>query len=110
MTDRELEEFTISALAPRIQSGEISPVELTECYLQRIQRLNPLLNAYLTVTTDSARAEAAAAAREIESGRYRGPLHGIPVSIKDNLVTCGVRTRRGRSCWTIGSLTSMPPW
>lgn len=95
MTDRELEQLTIGSVALRISSGELSPVELTECYLERIQRLNPLLNAYLTVTADRARAEAAVAAKEIQAGHYRGALHGIPVSIKDNLATRGVRTTAG---------------
>jgi len=95
VTDQELEQLTIADIAPRIKSGEVSPVELTERYLDRIQRLNPLLNAYLTVTADRARAEAAAAAKEIHGGHYRGPLHGIPVSIKDNLATRDVRTTAG---------------
>jgi aspartyl-tRNA(Asn)/glutamyl-tRNA(Gln) amidotransferase subunit A len=95
VTERELEQLTIADIGPRLRSGEVSPVELTERYLERIQRLNPLLNAYLTVTADRARAEAAAAAKEIQAGHYRGPLHGIPVSIKDNLATRDVRTTAG---------------
>ena len=68
---------------------------LTKLHLERIERLNPLLSAFLTPTPESALEEAAAAEKEIRSGNYRGPLHGIPVSIKDNLATRGVRTTAG---------------
>lgn len=91
----ELETLTIAELAPRIKSGAVSPVALTEGYLQRIEKLNPLLNAYITVTADDALAQAKAAESEINAGTYRGPLHGIPVGIKDNLATNGIRTTAG---------------
>ena len=91
----ELEALTIAEVSSRIRKKEISPVELTERFLERIHRLNPLLNAYVTLTEDQARAEAQAAEAEIKKGKYRGPLHGIPVSIKDNLATQGVRTTAG---------------
>ncbi len=95
MVEKDLETLTITELAPRIRSGEVSPVALTKLYIERIERLNPLLSAYLTPTPDSALAEAAAAEKEIRAGGYRGPLHGIPVAIKDNLATRGVRTTAG---------------
>ena len=95
MTEAQLADVTIAEIAPRIRSGEISPVELTDSFLQRIERLNPVLNAFTTVLADSARAEAKAAEQEIRSGKYRSPLHGIPISIKDNLATVGVRTTGG---------------
>jgi aspartyl-tRNA(Asn)/glutamyl-tRNA(Gln) amidotransferase subunit A len=91
----ELETLTIAELAPRIKSVAVSPVALTERYLQRIEKLNPLLNAYITVTADDALAQAKAAESEINAGTYRGPLHGIPVGIKDNLATNGIRTTAG---------------
>ena len=91
----ELETLTIAELAPRIKSIAVSPVALTERYLQRIEKLNPLLNAYITVTADDALAQAKAAESEINAGTYRGPLHGIPVGIKDNLATNGIRTTAG---------------
>jgi aspartyl-tRNA(Asn)/glutamyl-tRNA(Gln) amidotransferase subunit A len=95
MTEANLESLTIAEIGPRIKSGEISPVELTNLHLDRIARLNPTLNAFTTVLVDSAKAEAETAEKEIRAGKYRGPLHGVPVSIKDNLATVGVRTTGG---------------
>ena len=95
MEERDLEGLTISRLAGRIESREVSPVELTNLVFERIERLNPVLNAYVTLTKDQALADAGTAAKEIESGRYRGPLHGIPFSIKDNIAIKGVRTTAG---------------
>src|SRR5215468_9655675 len=80
---------------PDIESRSISPVELTRLFLERIERLNPILNAYVTITADNALAAAQKAEDEIAQGRYRGPLHGIPFSIKDNLATREVRTTAG---------------
>ena len=95
MTESELENLTIAESSERIKSGELSPVELTDLFLQRIARLNPSVNAYTTVLADSARAEAKIAEQEIRSGNYRSVLHGIPISIKDNLATIGVPTTGG---------------
>ena len=89
------EAATISDLAPRLRRKEISPVELTRLYLERAKRLNPVLNAYIALTEEHALADAARAAREILQGQYRGPLHGIPFSIKDNLATNEIRTTAG---------------
>ena len=86
---------TISDLAPRLRRKEISPVELTRHYLERAKQLNPILNAYITLTEEQARVDAGLAEREIQQGQYRGPLHGIPFSIKDNLATSGIRTTAG---------------
>ena len=83
---------TIENLSARIRGGEISPVELTRDCLDRIEKLNPKLNAYITVLADSALAEARRAEEEILRGGYRGPLHGIPIGLKDILDTAGVRT------------------
>jgi aspartyl-tRNA(Asn)/glutamyl-tRNA(Gln) amidotransferase subunit A len=82
-------------VARRIAAKEISPVELTDAVLARVERLNPRLNAYMTVTAEQARAAAQAAEREIAGGRYRGALHGIPVAIKDLFDTKGIRTTAG---------------
>ncbi|MGA9353363.1 MAG: amidase [Terriglobales bacterium] len=79
-------------MSARIRGGEISPVELTRDCLDRIEKLNPKLNAYITVLADSALAEARRAEEEILRGGYRGPLHGIPIGLKDILDTAGVRT------------------
>ncbi|MCH7915078.1 MAG: Asp-tRNA(Asn)/Glu-tRNA(Gln) amidotransferase GatCAB subunit A, partial [Deltaproteobacteria bacterium] len=90
-----LEELTIAETSRRIRKKEISPVELTRLYLERIEALNPSLNAYLTLMKDRALATAKTAEREIWRGKYRGRLHGIPFSIKDNLAIKGVRTTAG---------------
>ena len=89
------EAATISDLGSRLRRKEISPVDLTKLYLERAKKLNPLLIAYLTLTEEQALADAARAEREILQGRYRGSLHGIPFSIKDNLATRGIRTTAG---------------
>ncbi|MSP40176.1 MAG: hypothetical protein EXR70_16940 [Deltaproteobacteria bacterium] len=95
MNARDLESLTIAGLAPEISRRKISPVEVTRLFLERIERVNPTLNAYVTVTADNARADAKKAEEEIAQGNYRGPLHGIPFSIKDNIATQGVRTTAG---------------
>ncbi len=75
-----------------LQEKAISPVELTRECLARIEKLNPRLNAFITVTAESATAEAMQAEEEIGRGEWRGPLHGIPVALKDLIDTAGVRT------------------
>src|SRR5215470_6947927 len=75
-----------------IRGRTLSPVQLTERCLARIEQLNPQLNAFITVTADTALAEARRAEKEIESGHWRGPLHGIPIALKDIIDTAGVRT------------------
>jgi len=92
--------LSIEELAPLIRRRKVSPVELLNAVLARIEALNPRLNAYLTVCAESARAEAARAEREIMRGRSRGPLHGIPVSLKDNISTRGIRTTAGSKILT----------
>jgi aspartyl-tRNA(Asn)/glutamyl-tRNA(Gln) amidotransferase subunit A len=82
-------------VAQRIVRRELSPVEVTEAVLARTEALNPHLNVFITVLEEEARAQAAAADREIQGGSYRGPLHGIPVSVKDLFWTAGVPTTAG---------------
>ena len=91
----DLEGLTIGEIAPLIRKKQISPLELTRLYFDRIKKLNPSLNAYLAITEDDAVAAARRAEREISKGNYRGPLHGIPVSIKDNIAVKGVTTTAG---------------
>jgi aspartyl-tRNA(Asn)/glutamyl-tRNA(Gln) amidotransferase subunit A len=83
---------TIVELGPRLRRKEVSPVELTLDCLERIEKLDPTLNAFITVTAESALAEARAAEIEIARGEWRGPLHGIPVALKDLIDTAGTRT------------------
>lgn len=87
--------LSASELGDRIHSRRLSPVELTEGYLDRIKRHAPALNAFATVTEDVAMEQARAAEREIGQGHYRGPLHGIPYGAKDLLATAGIRTTWG---------------
>ena len=95
MTDQDLTDLTLADASARIRSGDLSPIELTELMLARIDRLNPELVAYVTVASEEALADARAAEAEIRDGKYRGPLHGIPLSIKDNIATRGIRTTAG---------------
>jgi aspartyl-tRNA(Asn)/glutamyl-tRNA(Gln) amidotransferase subunit A len=85
----------ISELSARVREGQVSPVSLTERCLRRIRTLNPRLNAFITVTADLARDQARRTASEISSGRWRGPLHGVPVAVKDFYDTAGIRTTAG---------------
>jgi aspartyl-tRNA(Asn)/glutamyl-tRNA(Gln) amidotransferase subunit A len=86
---------TVSELAKRIESKQLSPVELTESYLQRSQKFGPRLNAYARLLPDSALEQAQAAEKEIRRGHYRGPLHGIPYAAKDLLAVKGIPTTWG---------------
>ncbi len=83
---------SILELGKLLRQGNISPVNLTTDCLARIEKLNPTLNAFITVTADSALAEARRAENEIRKGAWRGPLHGIPLALKDLVDTAGVRT------------------
>ena len=83
---------TLSTTADRIARREVSPVAVTEEVLTRIARLDPQLNAFITVLGESALEAAREAEEEIARGHYRGPLHGIPLSLKDLFATRGVRT------------------
>jgi len=87
--------MTIEAAAEAIRAREISPVSLVESCLARIETLEPRLNAFITVTADLAREQARQAEREIHGGGYKGPLHGIPVAVKDLFATKGIRTTAG---------------
>lgn len=87
--------MTIADLAPLIRSGAVSPLELTRSMLARIDRLDGRLKSYATVTADLALEQAARAHAEIAGGRYRGPLHGVPLAVKDLCFTRGVRTMGG---------------
>ncbi len=88
-------ELSISEAAELLRQKKISPVDLTTACLDRIERLNPVLNAFITVTDESAMAQARVAEDEIQRGEWRGPLHGIPIGLKDLIDTAGVRTTCG---------------
>ncbi len=84
--------LTLTQAAEQIRTRKLSPVELTRDCLSRIERLNPTLNAFITVTAELALEEAREAEAEVMAGNWRGPLHGIPIGLKDLLDTAGVRT------------------
>lgn len=84
--------LTLSEAAEQIRTHQVSPVEITRACLARIERLNPTLNAFITITADAALEQARKAESEISAGNYRGPLHGIPVALKDLFDTAGTLT------------------
>jgi len=90
----------LSEASELVRNKKVSPVELTHECLSRIERLNPKLNAFITVTADSALAEARHAEAEIQHDGWRGPLHGIPIALKDLVDTAGVRTTAASGVFT----------
>ncbi|HTK29966.1 MAG TPA: amidase [Vicinamibacterales bacterium] len=95
MADAELAFKPAVELAALVKARQVSPVEITRTFLDRIAAHNSALNAYITVTADRALARARAAEKEIAAGKYRGPLHGLPYAPKDILATKGLRTTNG---------------
>ena len=90
-----LEFATMEELAPLLAKKKISPVELVQLYLARIEHFNPTINAFLTVTGALALQDARRAERELLRGHRRGLLHGIPVALKDNIYMSGIRATAG---------------
>ena len=84
--------LTLKKAADLMRSKGASPVDLTEACLRRIDQYNPAINAYITITREQALATAREMAAEQQRGKWRGPLHGIPIALKDNIDTAGVRT------------------
>ena len=95
MSKSEIPFLTATELSEKIRSREVSPVEATEAYLERIEAHNATLNSYITVMADEAREAAQAAEDAIASGGHLGPMHGVPVALKDQLWTKGVLTTAG---------------
>ena len=91
----ELHYLTITEASEAIQRSDLSPVELTRALLARIEQFNPTLNAFITITGEQALAEARKAEAEIKQGGWKGPLHGIPMALKDLYDTAGVPTTAG---------------
>ncbi len=94
-TTTDLCYLTLHELSEHVRAKHVSPVEATKATLERIERLNPKINAYITVMAEQALADARCAEQEIALGRYRGPLHGVPIGVKDLCATKGVRTTAG---------------
>ena len=91
-TPMELCYMTIAQAAPLLRDGQLSPVELTRAFLERIEAIDGRLNSYVTLLPERALAQARAAEAEILRGDYRGPLHGIPIGLKDLYDTAGILT------------------
>jgi aspartyl-tRNA(Asn)/glutamyl-tRNA(Gln) amidotransferase subunit A len=89
---RDLASLTLKQASDLLRTKAVSPVELTEACLQRIEKYNSTFNAFITVIKDQALQSAREAEAEIQRGRWRGPLHGVPIALKDNIDTAGVRT------------------
>jgi aspartyl-tRNA(Asn)/glutamyl-tRNA(Gln) amidotransferase subunit A len=93
--ENDLTTLTLADASDRLRKKAVSPIDLTQACLRRIERLNPILNAYITVTADAALAQARELEAEAQRGRWRSPLHGIPIALKDLIDTAGVRTTAG---------------
>lgn len=91
----DLTALTLKEASERIHAKKVSPVELTRACLERIQTFNPKIDAWITIMREQALAQARVLENEQAAGRFRGPLHGIPIGLKDNIETAGVRTTAG---------------
>ena len=92
MEQSDIPFLSATQLASLIEARQVSPEEALNAYLDRIEQVNPKVNAYITVCADEAMEQARQAGQEIQQGRYRGPLHGIPVGVKDQVHTTGILT------------------
>ena len=90
--ETDLTALTLSEASRRIQSGEVTSTQLTEALLERIKVYNPKFNAFITVMRQEALTQAALMDQEAKAGKFRSPLHGIPIALKDNIDTAGTRT------------------
>src|SRR5258706_3297484 len=95
MSDLDLSRLTIARAAKALRARELSPLELTESYLRRIERLNPRINAYITVTAERARADARRATEDFAAGRGPGPPPRLPPPLKGPFATQGNPPPRG---------------
>ena len=95
MDSNEIPFLPATELSVLIKSREVSPVQAAQAYLDRIGQVDEKLNSYITVCRDEALAEARQAEQEISAGNYRGPMHGLPVAVKDQFYTKGIRTTGG---------------
>src|SRR5258706_501881 len=92
ITEVELTYLSIAALGRAYVAGELSPVEVTEAHLARIEALDGRLHAFITITADLARQQARAAEARLAAGQALGPLDGVPIALKDLYDTAGIRT------------------
>ena len=96
-TDEALGFLPVTHLAKLVETRQVKPSELTELYLSRLTKYDPMLHCVVTLTPELARAQAREADAEIAAGRYRGPLHGMPFGLKDLFAVRGTRTTWGAS-------------
>ena len=94
-----LVQLSMSEAARRIRARQLTSTELTKAFLQRIEIYNPKLNAFITVMGDEALRQAALLDSEANAGKFRGPLHGLPIVLKDNIDTAGTRTTAASLVW-----------
>ena len=94
MEQADIPFLSATQLASLIEAQQVSPEEALHAYLDRIEQVGPKVNAYITVCADEAVQQARQAGQEIQQGRYRGPLHGIPVAVKDQVHTTGGSNHR----------------
>src|ERR1700722_13815698 len=95
MTEAELKSFTLASAARAVRQRKVSPVELTTAVLERAHTLNDRMRALITITSDHALAQARDAERQLSTGATIGPLHGVPISLKDLFDTKGIATTAG---------------
>ncbi len=95
MNKQDIPFLSLAELSRLIEAKEVSPVEATEAYLDRVDQVDGKLNSYITVCREEAMASAREAEKAIASGGYLGPMHGIPVAVKDQFYTKGIRTTAG---------------
>ena len=95
----DLTALSLSEASELVRRRKVSPVELTRACLARIEQVNPVLNAFITITGDLALAQARTAETEVQRGRWRGPLHGIPIALKDLFDTEGIKTTAGSALY-----------
>src|SRR5579859_4322986 len=95
----ELTSLTIAAAAAKLRKRDVTSLELTEACLARIATYNPKVDAFITVIAEQARAQAKQMDAELKMGKSRSPLHGIPIALKDNIDTAGVRTTGGSALY-----------
>jgi aspartyl-tRNA(Asn)/glutamyl-tRNA(Gln) amidotransferase subunit A len=91
----DLTALTLKQASDLLRSGRAFPLDLTEACLRRIEKYDPALHSFITITAEQARATARERLSEQRRGHWRGPLHGIPIAFKDNIDTAGIRTTGG---------------